>query len=121
MKKRAAKTPGTVPDNHPMVGIWEQEPGKKRRTTASYAISVKRGKFVVDGEAGDGGSEMRISKVRWNGSTLSFTSFYPRNQHTADVAFTVQGKRRLRCEVSGTYFGGEPFRLVEIWTQKADH
>ena len=118
MKKRLTKKVATVPTNHPMVGIWEEEPGKGAKTTVLYTVSVKHGKFAVSGKDGDGGTAIKISKVGWDGSSLSFTSSYERNQHTANVVFKIRGKRKLRCEVSGTYFDGEPFHVVEVWTKR---
>src|SRR5262245_6896088 len=99
LKKGTAKRVARVSANHPMVGVWEQEPDKGARTTVVYTVSVKQGKFAVSGKDGDSGTVMKISKVSWNGSSLSFTSFYRRNRHTANVVFKIQGKRKLGCEV----------------------
>jgi len=115
--KKHAKNAARVPANHPMVGVWEEKPGKGARTTVVYTITVKHGNFVVRGQDRDG-TAMKISNVGWDGSTLNFKSFYRRNEHTANVVFTVQSKRKLRCEVSGIYFDGEPFNVVEVWTPK---
>jgi hypothetical protein len=118
LKKRPIKKVARIPADHPMIGVWEEEPGKGARTTVVYTISVKHGAFAVRGKDSDGGTAMKISNVRSDGSSLSFTSFYPRNQHTANVVFRFRGRQKLRCEVSGTYFDAEPFHVVEVWTRK---
>jgi hypothetical protein len=118
LKKRPIKKAARIPADHPMVGVWEEDPGKRARTTVVYTISVKHGAFAVRGKDGDGGTAVKISNVRWDGSSLSFTSFYPRNQHTANVVFRFRARQKLRCEVSSTYFDAEPFHKVEVWTRK---
>lgn len=108
----------TVSSKHPMVGRWEQGPSSHKRTTIVYSISVKQGKFVVTGKDSADGTAMKISRVKWDGYSLGFMSFYPRNQHTATVEFEVRPKHKLRCKVSGIYYGGEPFSVVQVWTKK---
>ncbi len=107
-----------VSSKHPMVGTWEEDPASRPRTTVVYTIAVKQGKFVVKGKDGLDGTAMKVSRVKWDGRSLSFVSFYPRNTHTASVVFRLRPKRKLSCHVSGTYFDGEPFSVREIWTPR---
>ena len=118
LKKGTIKKVARVSANNPMVGTWEQERSSRKRTTVVYTISIKQGKFVVSANDDAWGVRFKISRVKWDGSSLSFTSFYPRSQHTANVVFRVRSKRKLNCNVSGTYFDGELFSSMQVWTRK---
>jgi hypothetical protein len=116
MKKMAA---AKVPLAHPFVGTWEQEePDSGQRTTISYTVEVKEGKFAVSGRDEANGTALKISQVRWGGDSLQFNSFYAPGEHRAKHALKLRSKRKMSHKVSGTYFDGETFSALEVWIKR---
>lgn len=121
MKKRQAGNkkafqPGEKVDStHPLVGTWEEEPNSPGTTTVLYTVFVKRGKFEVSARDREDGTELKISRVRWDGKALHFKSFYPPNTHTANHALRALSNSKLSHFISGTYADGESFSDREIW------
>jgi hypothetical protein len=102
-------------NRHPFVGTWEEEPNASGTTTVVFEISVKHGRFVVSAWDSEDGTELKISRVKWDGSALRFTSFYPPGEHTAINAMRYRSKGKLNLRCSGTYADGEKFSLLEVW------
>jgi len=63
--------------NHPLVGTWREVENSVYVTSVVYNIAVVNGNFVVSGIDEENGTKLNISAVKWNGSSLSFTSVYP--------------------------------------------
>ena len=63
------------------------------------------------------GTELKISQVKWDGSALRFTSFYPPGEHTATNVMRYRSKEKLNLRCSGTYADGEEFSLLEVWSR----
>ena len=106
-----------VSNRHPLIGTWEEEPNIGGTTTVVFEVSIKDGGFVVTAWDSEDGTELKISQVKWDGSELRFTSFYPPGEHTTAnlMRYSSKGKLRLRC--SGTYADGEKFSLLEVWVR----
>lgn len=111
----SARSTPQVSNRNPFVGTWEEEPNVGGTTTVVFEISVKHGRFVVTAWDSEDGTELGISQVKWDGSALRFSSFYPPGEHTAINAmrYRYKGKLNLRC--SGTYADGEEFSVLEVW------
>lgn len=116
-ERRTARSTSKVSNRHPLIGTWQEEPSIGGTTSVVFKVSVKDGAFVVTSWDSDDGTELKVSQVKWDGSTLRFTSFYPPGEHTAInlVRYSSRGKLRLRC--SGTYADGEKFSVLEVWVR----
>ena len=80
-----------------------------------FEVSVKHGRFAVTAWDSEDGKELKISRLRYDGNALRFTSFYPPGEHTAIHAMRYRSKGKLNLTCSGTYADGEEFSLLEIW------
>ena len=114
---RTARLTPKVSNRHPLIGTWEEEPNIGGTTTVVFEVSVKDGGFVVTAWDSEDGTELIISQVKWDGSTLRFTSFYPPCDHTATNLMRYSSKGKLRLTCSGTYADGEKFSLLEVWVR----
>jgi hypothetical protein len=61
-----------------LVGRWETE---ERDSPAVIEIGVKNGGPVVTGFNSLDGERFRVSSVRWDGKTLTFTTYMPSTRH----------------------------------------
>ena len=63
--------------NHPLVGTWQEVENPISETSVIYKIAVVDGYFAVSGINEADGTKLTISRVRWDGTSLYFTSVYP--------------------------------------------
>jgi hypothetical protein len=103
---------------HPLVGAWKQEPNPVGTTTVIYTVFVKNGKFGVVGSDGEEGTALKISRTRWDGESLQFTSVYPPSKHKSEHVLRLASKGKINHDVSCTYADGSSFSGREVWTKK---
>ena len=107
-----------VSSNHALVGIWEQEPNPGGTTSVVYTIFVERGRFLVQGKNEEDGEALEISRIRWDGQSLHFTTVFPPTRHKAKHVLTALSKRKMSQRVSSTYEDGKAFSAEEIWRKR---
>jgi len=100
---------------HPLVGIWEQEPNANGTTSVLYTVLVKERNFQVSAKDREDGTILKISRVRWDGKALHFTSLFPPANHKAIHVLRVLPKGRISHDVTCTYADGENFSDREFW------
>ena len=115
IERRTARSIPTVSNRHQFVGTWEEEPNIGGTTTVVFEVSAKEGGFVVTAWDSEDETELKISQVKWDGSALSFTSFYPPGEHSATNVMRYRSKGKLNLRCSGIYADGEKFSLLEVW------
>jgi hypothetical protein len=113
--RKASRPIVKVSSTHPLVGTWEEQPNIGGTTTVVYKVSVKQGSFVVTAWDSEDATALKISRVRWDGDALRFTSFYPPGEHTANHVLRHRSKGERNFRVSGTYTDGESFSMLEVW------
>jgi len=109
-----------VNSNHALVGTWEQEPNPDGTTSVIYTISVERGGFLVQGNDEEDGTPLEISRIRWDGESIHFTTVFPPTRHKARHMLKAVPTRKMSHRVSCTYSDGEVFSDEEIWRKRLD-
>jgi hypothetical protein len=107
-----------VSSNHALVGMWEQEPNPGGTTSVVYTIFIERGRFLVQGKNEEDGEPLEISRIRWDGQSLHFTTVFPPTRHKAKHVLTALSKRKMSQRVSSTYEDGEAFSAEEMWRKR---
>jgi hypothetical protein len=108
LKKAMAKKIGISPTL--LVGTWEEL--SKESTTVTYRIAKEKN-FVVSGWDTCDEEELQITHVRWNGTSLRFTSYCPSTRWRVKHIFTVTERGKAE-HVLVTPDG----KLVERWIKK---
>jgi len=96
--------------NHPLVGKWQEVENSVSETSVVYKITVADGHFVVSGIDEGDGTRFKISRVRWDGATLQFTSLFPPTGHRA--------KHVLRALKSGLVNHWVTSTALELWRKR---
>ena len=108
-----------VNSHHPLVGTWEQAPNPGGGTTSVvYTIFVERDGFLIQGKDEEHEAPLAISRIRWDGETLHFTTVFPFTKHTAKHVLKAVSNGRMSHHLSCTYSDGEVFSDVEIWRKR---
>jgi len=61
---------------------------------------------------------LKISRTRWDGESLQFTSVYPPSKHKSEHVLRLASKGKINHDVSCTYADGSSFSGREVWTKK---
>jgi hypothetical protein len=88
--------------NHPLAGNWQEVENSASETSVVYKIAVVNGHFVVSGIDESDGTKFRISRVRWDGAALRFTSLFPPTGHRAKHVLRAHGPGLMDHEVTST-------------------
>ena len=97
--------------NHPLVGTWQEVDNQLSVTSIVYNIAVVNGKFAVSGDE-ESGTKLKISAVKWNGTSLSFTGIYPPTRHR--TKHVIEARRRGIINHWITY------TVLEIWRKRSE-
>jgi len=120
-KHRSALRRGArVNSNNALVGTWEQEPNPGGATTVQYTILVEQGKFVVSGKDEEDGASLEVSRIKWNGKSLRFTTVFPPTGHKSKHVVRALPKGEMSHHVSCVYADGEAFFDDEIWRRRTN-
>ena len=111
------KTPG-VRSAHPFVGTWAQDEDCSDRTSVTFTVAVKDGRFLISGVDESDGTIFKISDIRWDGVNLRFVSFFPTTNHKAKHAFRLIAKGQVNHQVSYTDEDGT-FTDDERWKKRS--
>jgi hypothetical protein len=68
---------------HPLVGTWEQVDNPFHKTSVVYTVTIVAGDFVVSGCDEADGKPLKVSKIKWDGESLYFTTFFPPTRYSA--------------------------------------
>jgi hypothetical protein len=98
--------------------MWEQEPNPRLTTSVVYTIFVERARFVVQGKDEEDGEPLEVSRIRWDGESLHFTTVFRPTRHKSSHVLTALSKRKMSQHVSSTYADGEAFSGEEIWRKR---
>jgi hypothetical protein len=82
--------------SHPLVGTWEQVDNLFHKTSVVYTISIVDGDFVVSD-----GKLLKVSKIKWDGKTLHFITFFPPTRHSARHVMALVARGRANHQVDG--------------------
>jgi hypothetical protein len=98
-----------------LVGVWEQEANPFDTTTVVYTIALKTEILSVSGVDEANGTVLKISRVKWDGEHLCFSTFYPPTSHKARHVLRLLGKKKARHRVTysdeeGNYVGEEVWK-----------
>ena len=96
--------------NHPLVGTWQEVENPISETSVIYKIAVVDGRFVVSGIDEADGTKLTISRVRWNGTSLNFTSVYPTTGHRVEHEFRAFKRGLVNHYVTSTD--------LEVWKKR---
>lgn len=88
--------------NHPLVGTWQEVENPISETSVIYRIAVVAGHFVITGIDESDGTKLTISKVRWDGAALYFTSVYPPTRRRVEHVFRAFKPGLVNHEVTST-------------------
>jgi hypothetical protein len=120
-KRRSSLRHGTrVNSNNGLVGAWEQEPNPGGTTSVVYTILIEQGKFVVSGMDGEDGASLEVSRIKWDGKSLRFTTVFPPTGHKSKHVVRALPKGVMSHHVSCVYADGEAFSDDEIWRRRID-
>ena len=103
-----------------LAGTWVQEPNPGGTTSIAYTILLKQGKLLVKGMDEDDGTPLTVSRIRWDGNSLHFTTVFPPTGHKSKHTLTALSKRKMSQHVSCVYADGEVFSDHEIWRKRLD-
>ena len=109
-----------VNSNNALVGTWEQEPNPGGTTTVAYTILVEQGKFVVSGKDEEDGVSLDVSRIKWDGKSLGFTTVFPPTGHKSKHVVRALPKGKMSHHVSCVYADGEAFFDDETWRRRTD-
>jgi|SRR5579872_2634313 len=76
--------------DHPLVGVWEEDEDPDWASSVVYTIRVRRGRFVVDAVDTSDGEKLKISSVVWNGRKLTFDTLCPSTKHKVKHVFWMK-------------------------------
>jgi hypothetical protein len=85
-----------------------------------YTIVVEQGKFVVSGKDEEEGVSLEVSRIKWDGKSLRFTTVFPPTGHKSRHVLKALPKGRMSQHVSCVYADGEVFFDDEIWRRKTN-
>ena len=88
--------------NHPLVGTWQEVENPVSESSVVYKIGVENGVFTVSGIDESDGTKFKISGVRWDGTTLQFTSLFPPTGHRAKHVLRTFKPGLVNHEVTST-------------------
>jgi hypothetical protein len=74
--------------------MWEQEPNPRLTTSVVYTIFVERARFVVQGKDEEDGEPLEVSRIRWDGESLHFTTVFRPTRHKSSHVLTALSKRK---------------------------
>jgi hypothetical protein len=86
---------------HPLVGTWEQVDNPFHKTSVVYTISIVDGNFVVSGRDESDGKLLKVSKIKWDGESLYFTTFFPPTRHSARHVMGLVARGHANHQVDG--------------------
>jgi hypothetical protein len=118
MRKKHRSSPKQsrrVSSSNALVGTWKQEPNPGGTTSVVYTIFVEQGKFVVKGKDEEDGTPLEVSRVRWDGKSLHFSTVFAPTRHKSGHLVKALSKGKMSHRVSGIYADGEAFSDDEIW------
>src|SRR5262245_37845532 len=104
-KRRTQKLAGT----HSLVGTW-QDADQDYGSMVQFTIRASGGSFKVTGVDTHDGERLSISKVRWDGRVLRFTSLVPSTRHRGEYAFEAVSSSEvlIRYTVAERWIRSEP-------------
>jgi len=86
---------------HPLVGTWEQVDNPFHKTSIVYTITIVAGDFVVSGRDEADGKPLKVSKIKWDGGSLHFTTFFPPTRYSARHVMQLVARGRANHQVDG--------------------
>jgi|HubBroStandDraft_1064217.scaffolds.fasta_scaffold01686_8 hypothetical protein len=95
--------------NHPMVGTWEQLDNPFHKTSVLYEINVVDGKPTVRAWDEPDSQILEVSRVKWDGEGLHFTTFFPPTRYKTRHILQFVGRARASHQVG---------RDHEVWTRR---
>ena len=103
MKRKSTSETSAVRlrSGHPLVGTWEQVENPFHKTSVVYTIRIVDGKFVVSGQDEADGKLFKVSKIKWDGESLHFTTFFPPTGYSARHVMGLDARGRARHQVDG--------------------
>jgi hypothetical protein len=106
-----------VQSARPLVGVWEQKANPFDTTTVVYTIAVRNGLLSVSGVDEKDGTVLKISRMKWDGEQLCFSSFFPPTSHRARHVLRLIGRKEARHRVSYSDEEGK-FLAEEVWKKR---
>jgi len=99
--KSTAKVSAVRPwSGHPLL-IWEQIDNPFHKTSAVYTITIVAGDFVVSGRDEADGKPLKVSKIKWDGESLHFATFFPPTRYSARHVMQLVARGRANRQVDG--------------------
>jgi len=100
--KSTAKVSAVRPwSGHPLLGTWEQVDNPLHKTSVVYTITIVAGDFVVSGRDEADGKPLKVSKIKWDGESLHFATFFPPTRYSARHVMQLVARGRANRQVDG--------------------
>jgi hypothetical protein len=116
MKRRLTKIKpavgaGLVRPGHPLVGTWEQVDNPFHKTSVVYEVKIVDGKPAVSAWDELDGRALEVSRVKWSGERLHFTTFFPPTRYKARHVLQFSGRSRANHQVGSAN---------EVWKRRSN-
>jgi hypothetical protein len=113
MKRKRTKIKPTVRAGHvgpsPLVGTWEQVDNPFHKTSIVYEVKIVAGEPVVSAWDEPDGQTLDVSRIKWSGGRLHFTTFFPPTRYKARHVLQFIGRSRASHQVG---------RYNEVWMKR---
>ena len=91
---------------HPLVGTWITD---EEDSNSAFVIKVAGGKFAVSGFCRSTKERFKITRIRWDGVSLSFDAVFPSTAWKSGHVLQLRADGRMKHELT----------IWEIWKKKA--
>jgi hypothetical protein len=108
--RKSAVGTGPSRPSHPLVGTWEQVDNRFHKTSVVYEIKFVDGKPVVSAWDELDGQLLEVSRVKWNGERLHFTTLYSPTRYKARHVLQFMGRLRASHRVGSAN---------EVWKRRS--